>query len=265
MGGPLNCESGIPYCVDAGTSALMATPIPGPGYLMDTRVAQDAIVALQAEAFNFGTRCISDWYVRLNYFKEIKNLSAEILGRIADGKITPAEGALEANLVRNSIMEASRLQSSEVGAALAYKLKNTGKPLEALQEEGALKRFGRPFRELGKGEQGEVALGIVESAGRSNLKVTTNAIRLGRLGKGLVVLSLALAIYQIATAQDKLKMAVRVGGETGGGMVGGAAGGAAAGLACGPGAPVCSFIGVFVGGALGALGVGKLFDWIDDD
>ena len=47
----------------------------------------------------------------------------------------------------------------------------------------------------------------------------------------------------------------------GGGFAGGAAGGAIAGLACGPGAPICVTLGVFVGGALGALGADVSFGW----
>jgi hypothetical protein len=39
------------------------------------------------------------------------------------------------------------------------------------------------------------------------------------------------------------------------------AGGAAAGLACGPGAPVCVAVGVFVGGALAALGADFAFEF----
>jgi hypothetical protein len=264
MGGGANCRFWIPYCIDPGTSALIATPTPGPVSVLDTR-AKDATVAMESEALNFGMRFTNDWYVRANYFREIKKMSEDILDRVASGAITPAEGAAEANIIRNSIMEASRLQSSEIGAAAAFKLKNTGKTLEGLQEEGALKKFGRSFEELEESERNEVLLGIIESAGRSRASVTAASLRLGRLGKGLVVLSIAIAIYQIATAEDKLKETVRVVGETGGGITGGALGGAAAGLVCGPGAPFCSGVGILVGGALGALGVDRLFDWIDGD
>jgi hypothetical protein len=48
---------------------------------------------------------------------------------------------------------------------------------------------------------------------------------------------------------------VKEGAILGGGLVGAAAGGAVAGLVCGPAAPVCSGIGVLVGGALFAFGV----------
>ena len=47
----------------------------------------------------------------------------------------------------------------------------------------------------------------------------------------------------------------------GGGFAGGAAGGAIARLACGPRAPICVTVGVFVGGALGALGADVSLGW----
>ncbi|WP_395304498.1 hypothetical protein [Enterobacter sp. ECC-019] len=44
------------------------------------------------------------------------------------------------------------------------------------------------------------------------------------------------------------------------GIAGAAAGGAIAGLMCGPGAPVCVLIGGFVGGALAAWEMGRLWN-----
>lgn len=74
-------------------------------------------------------------------------------------------------------------------------------------------------------------------------------------GRGLLVVSIALSVYTIATADDKAAATGREAAITGAGIGGGIAGGAIAGLACGLGAPVCVTIGAFVGGALGAFGV----------
>jgi hypothetical protein len=79
--------------------------------------------------------------------------------------------------------------------------------------------------------------------------------RLSRAGRGLLVVSVGLSAYEIATADDKLKVAGRELTVTGAGIGGGIAGGALAGLACGPGAPVCVTVGAFVGGAVAAFGV----------
>lgn len=87
------------------------------------------------------------------------------------------------------------------------------------------------------------------------------ATRYSNLGRGLLVVTIGVAVYNIATAEDKIKATGREGVIVGGGFAGGAAGGAMAGLACGPGAPVCVTVGVFVGGALGALGADLAFGW----
>ncbi len=87
------------------------------------------------------------------------------------------------------------------------------------------------------------------------------AHRLSRLGRGLLVITLGIAIYNVSTADDKIKTMAEESVTLGGGMLSGAAGGAIAGLACGPGSPVCVTMGVFIGGALGAMGTGYAFDW----
>ncbi|MDR2852309.1 MAG: hypothetical protein LBV61_04540 [Burkholderiaceae bacterium] len=68
-----------------------------------------------------------------------------------------------------------------------------------------------------------------------------------------------MSVYEVMAADDKIKTAGREITVTGAGMGGGIAGGALAGLACGPGAPVCVTVGAFVGGALAAFGVSRLW------
>ena len=70
----------------------------------------------------------------------------------------------------------------------------------------------------------------------------------------LLALSVAISVYTVATADNKVEAATHEGAVFGAGIAGGIAGGALAGLACGPGAPVCVTLGAFVGGALAALG-----------
>ena len=80
--------------------------------------------------------------------------------------------------------------------------------------------------------------------------------KLSHAGRGLIVISIALSVYTVATAENKVDAAGKEIVVTGAGIGGGIAGGALAGLACGPGAPVCVTVGAFVGGALVAFGVG---------
>lgn len=85
-------------------------------------------------------------------------------------------------------------------------------------------------------------------------------MQLSRIGRGLVILSIAISIYEIYTADDKVSETGRQIAITGAGIAGAAASGAMAGLICGPGAPVCVLIGGFVGGALAAWEMGRLWD-----
>ena len=96
---------------------------------------------------------------------------------------------------------------------------------------------------------------IVERAGQPRQTVSALAKHASRLGGSLLMLSLAVSVYNVATAEDRLQSAGREAAALGAGIGGGVAGGMLAGIACGPGAPVCVTIGAFVGGAAAALGV----------
>jgi hypothetical protein len=261
MGNGPTCAVENPVCVDPGTTARTASQTPGPVCDVNWFVSK-VTHEMETEAFNFGSRFIKDAAVRANYFREIRKMSEDILKRVKSGQTSALDGATEANTLRNEIMEAGRMNSSDIGLAEAQRLKKTGRTLEELQEKGAMKKFGRSFEELEEAEQNQVLLGIVESAGRPLKEISLKAAKLGRLGKSLIVLTIALAVYNIATADDKVEATAREVGDASAGVLGGMGGGALAGLACGPGAPVCVTVGVFVGGALAALGMDLTFDWI---
>ena len=179
-------------------------------------------------------------------------------------KMTPGEAARRANPMRNSLLKIARLKSSDLGRAVAESLKTTGLTLVKAQEKYALQRFGKAFSQLMDSQKSQVYMDIVEASGRARPSVTKAALRWGRVGKGLLVLSIGLVVYDIYTAEDKVKAAATGAASIGGGVLGGAAGGAAAGLWCGPGAPICSAVGILVGGGLGALGFGSAVDWLWD-
>jgi len=134
--------------------------------------------------------------------------------------------------------------------------------LEELLDKYARDKFKKPFASLMPYERNAVHLEIIESSGRPRPAVNMAASRYSALGRGLLVVTVGVAVYNIATAQDKRKATAREGVVLGGGFAGSVAGGAAAGLACGPGAPVCVTVGVFIGAALGALGAEASFGWL---
>ena len=231
--------------------------------MADSKTELDrALELLRVEALNFGNRFIRDAQVRSGYLAETERLAREIRVEVAAGRITPSEGAAIANATRNDIMEAARLRSSDLGRAQAEALKKTGKTLPELQELYAKKLFGRSFDNLAQSQKNRVFLEIIDASGRPRPQVNAKVARLGKLGRGLFVLSIGISIYNVATAEDKADATAREGVGFAGGALGGAAGGGAAGLICGPGAPVCVTIGVFVGGALGALGADISYDWL---
>ena len=78
-------------------------------------------------------------------------------------------------------------------------------------------------------------------------------------GRGVLFLALALSIYLIATAENKVAGFKKELAINGAGVAGGIAGGALAGLACGPAAPICVTVGAFVGGAFAALGTSYIW------
>ncbi len=116
-----------------------------------------------------------------------------------------------------------------------------------------IENFGRPanFDNLSTMQKSGLCR-IVESTGRSSAKVDLKMERLSSAGKGLIFLSMAIAIYEIYTAQDKVSESTRQATIAGSGMAGGRAAGSFADLVCGPDAPVWILIDSFMGGVLAA-------------
>ncbi len=72
-------------------------------------------------------------------------------------------------------------------------------------------------------------------------------------GKALVAVAVAIALYQVATADDKVGEAVKQGAGFLGFWAGAKIGAVAGAAACGPGAPACAVIGGLAVGILGAI------------
>ena len=221
-----------------------------------------ALQAFESTAANFGLRFIPDARVRANYVSQAQAASREIEAQVASGAKTAEEGARQAVEMRNALLDAGRLNSSDIGRALAEAEKASGLSIEQLQAKYAARLFQKNFAELAAAEQDAVFLEIVRSAGRPNPRFTAAASRLGKVGKGLVIVSIGFAVYNIATSDRPGREAVKQGTGIGAGFLGSVAGGAGAGLICGPGAPICVGVGALVGGIACAVGVDLTFDWL---
>lgn len=173
------------------------------------------------------------------------------------GQITWKEAATQAQETRNATMDIMRSRSTPIGRSMAERMKLKGKTFNGLIAKKTLELFGHSpnFRHLSSSQQNTVYAEIVRSAGSSRPEVTTRMRRLMPAARGLIILSIALSVYEVLNADNKLSVAKRELVTTGAGIGGGIAGGALAGLACGPAAPICVTAGAFTGGALAAFGV----------
>lgn len=217
----------------------------------------------KTEAMNFGYRMEKMADVRADYLKTIKLASDEFKDLVESGQISYEEGARRANLLRNYIVETSRGKDSDFGRAIAEFLKKEGPTLETSVAKYAGTRFpGRLLSTLSQEEKNLVYMDVIIAAGRDRSTISKLAPYLGKAGKVFLVASIAISVYNVATAEDKVNAAGREGSSILGGIAGGAAGGAVAGLICGPGAPLCSGIGIFVGGAVGAFMATGGYDWL---
>lgn len=221
-----------------------------------------AINALQGDVSAVAARLTIDPRLRLEYSRRIKEMSADLRAKATAGVISWEKAAQEAQQTRNLIMEMVRARSTPLGRAMAEQLKSEGKTLNELVAKKAKSLFGSQanFNSLSEVQKNQIYAGIVESAGKSNPQVNMKMMQLSRLGKGLVVLSIAISVYEIYTADNKVSESGRQIAINSAGIAGAAAGGAMAGLMCGPGAPVCVLIGGFVGGALATWEMGRLWN-----
>jgi hypothetical protein len=221
-----------------------------------------AINALQGDVAAAAARLSVDPRLRLEYSKLIKEMASDLRAKANAGVITWEKAAQEAQTTRNLIMDMVRSRSTPLGRAMAERIKSEGKTLNELIAKKAKPLFGPQvnFNNLSEVQKNQIYASIVESAGKSNPQVNMKMMQLSRIGRGLIVLSIAISIYEIYTADDKVSETGRQIAITGAGIAGAAASGAMAGLICGPGAPVCVLIGGFVGGALAAWEMGRLWD-----
>jgi hypothetical protein len=181
-------------------------------------------------------------------------MSDDMLDAYDAGIMSAEQASKLAHEARGEILEASRARQTKLGRAYAESLKKTNRAYKDLISESSIKRFGKSFEELDPARQEVVFLDIAQSAGRARASETRLAARLKWGGRALVVLTLALSVFTVATSPNPEWAAGHELSTLGGGLAGGAAGGAAMGAMGGVWAgPVGIAIGAAVGGILGAL------------
>jgi hypothetical protein len=211
--------------------------------------------ALDQTTLNFSWRMIKDHQVRTHYLKHSKETAHEIYKAVKKHRISPQQGAKEANRIRNDIMAMMRIRSSEIGRAAAEKIKPNPRTLNELEIKYARKEFNQEFSALNKPQKDYVWRKIVEASGQPDKTMTIKARVSGFLGRGLVIATAAIVTYNIYTAEDRKEAAKEETVNLIGGALGAAAGSGVAGLACGPGAPVCVTLLIFIGGVVASYGL----------
>lgn len=220
-----------------------------------------AIKAFQAEVAGFAESMIKDPAARADYIKQSRAACDELIAKVKAGQITPHEGAKTANEMRNQIMAATRTKLSDLGAAISSDMKKHGLLLADLQEKYSAKRFGRMFSSLSQAERELVWMDIVHAAGGPRQKMNSGAKWFGRFGRGLLIFTFAIAVYNVIEAEDKTRQATKEGVTLGAGAVGGIGAGAVVAFAvAGPPGWVVG-LSMFAGAALLGGGSAEVFDY----
>lgn len=224
----------------------------------NTEAAFDAAMdQLRVQTMNVAAHLSIDPAVRLSYGRNIQAMSQDLRMQVKLGLISWSQAAAQANVLRNELMDLARSRSTPIGKAMAESLKFKGKTLNELVARYAMELYGTSadFNGLTREQKNAVYAKVVERSGISNPKVNLRMARLSAAARAIWVVSISLAVYNIATAEDKVQAAQKEVAYAGAGIAGGMAGGALAGLMCGPGAPLCVGVGAFIGGAMAALGL----------
>lgn len=220
-----------------------------------------ALSALESTLVNLGIRAQLDSSARARYGRMVSAISGEYRSLVHRGAMTAEEAAQAAYAQRIVIRDAIRKQSSDIGRAFAHMKKPDAGTFNTYVEKYAQKTFRKSAGSLTQAEATKVFKALIEGSGRPNQSIMNLGRRLGYLGRGFFVIAAGLAVYEIATSNDPVASATKVGTVTVAGLGGSIATGAAAGLVCGPGAPVCVGIGAFIGGVVFAIGADVAVDW----
>ncbi|WP_407639206.1 hypothetical protein [Acinetobacter larvae] len=121
------------------------------------------------------------------------------------------------------------------------------------------------FSKSSKSEKNKVYYSVIKGSGSSNGWFDKASKFMKPAGRVIVFISIAYAGYEIYNAENKEKEFYKQGATIGAGIAGGAAGGAIAGGIYGPGSPICSTVGVIIGGIAGGYGAYKLVEAFDEE
>ncbi|VVO40524.1 hypothetical protein [Pseudomonas fluorescens] len=232
---------------------------------VDDDVLEKTLESFEGAALKFSSDFISDAKQRDNYNHNVKRIKAEVLAQVKSGKVSVKEAAEFCYEMRNKIMAEVRAKTSVHGLAVAEKKKMVSPSLEKLIDDKALGKFGKKFGELSAQQKNAIHYEIIESSARPHAKYNVLNKTLKITGKVLIVVTIAYAAYDIVSAENKAKAAIKQGVTIGGGVVGTIAASAAVSTVCGPGAPVCTIALMLAGGFAGGWIASGFMESMDDE
>lgn len=224
-----------------------------------------ALELMEGTALRFSLDAISDEKIRMSYLKNIKRMSEQTLADVKAGKITAQEGVAFSHEMRNKILVEHRKWTSAQGLAVVQRKKKDGRTLKWLLDRYSNDLFKRSYESLSAAEQRKVHYTILEAAGRDDAKFTQGTKKMVIMGKLGVLVTAALATYQILNAENKPKETARQGIIVGGGALGGVLAGLGVSALCGPGAPICAIAVVLAGSVVGGVSGGLVADSLDEE
>jgi hypothetical protein len=232
---------------------------------VDDEVLKKALESFEGAALKFSSDFISDAKQRDNYNRNVKRVKSEVLEQVKAGNILVKDAAKFCYEMRNKIMAEVRGKTSVHGVAIAEKRKRISVALEQLLDEKAVKKFGKNFVELGAGQRDFMYYEIVESSARPDAKFNTLNKVLNVSGKVLIVVTIAYAMYEVASADNKAKEGIKQGITIGGGLAGTALASMGVSIVCGPGAPICTIGLMLAAGIASGWAASELADSLDDE
>jgi hypothetical protein len=234
-------------------------------HALDDSPLNRALELMEGAALRFSLDAIADEKVRASYLRNIKRLSQQTLDDVKAGKITAQEGVQFSHEMRNKIMIEHRKFTSTQGLAIVQKKKADGRTLQSLFDRYSERIFKKTYNSLSAAEQSKIHYTILESAGRDDAKFTKGTRKMLIMGKLGVLVTAALATYQILNAGNKIKETARQGIIIGAGAAGGILAGLGVSALCGPGAPICAIAVVLAGSVAGGVAGGAVADTLDEE
>ncbi|MDR6160523.1 hypothetical protein [Pseudomonas fluorescens] len=234
-------------------------------YALQDSPLDRALELMEGTALRFSLDAISDEKIRSSYTKNIRRMSQQVRDDVKAGRITAQEGVKFSHEMRNKIMMEHRKFTSAQGLAIAQRKKKDGKGLKTLLDIYSENLFQKGYDSLSDVEKNKVHYAILESSGRDNARFTAGTKKMLIMGKLGVLVTAALATYQILNADNKPKEAARQGIIVGSGAVGGVLAGLGVSALCGPGAPICAIAVVLAGTIAGGVAGEAVASSLDEE